>query len=173
MIRYLPLIALVAAGSAMAAQGFQDTAALDRAVAAFTGHAIGEEGGAAMAIDKRLKLAACPTVALSWRSDRHDAVVVSCPGPQWHIFVRTRVAPPPPKPAQTSAAPVAKPVMVIKRGDPVSIVAGDAGFSVTRDGVAMNDAAAEGRVAVQVERGQPPIQAIAVEPGRVRLPGGE
>lgn len=173
MIRYLPLFALVSAGSAVAAQGFQDTAALDRAVAAFTGHSIGEEGGAAMAIDRRLKLAACPTVALSWRSDRHDAVVVTCSGPQWRIFVRTRLAPQPPKPADVPAVPAAKPVIVIKRGDPVSIVAEDTGFSVTREGVAMNDAVAGARVSVQVERGQPPIPAIAVEPGKARLPGGE
>ncbi|WP_447411762.1 hypothetical protein, partial [Clostridium perfringens] len=66
---------------------FQDTGGLDRAVAAFTSRPIGAEGGARTAIDARLRLAACPTVSLSWRTEAHDAVVVSCPGPDWRIFV--------------------------------------------------------------------------------------
>jgi len=172
MIRYLPFVALFAVGTA-AAQSFQDTTALDKAVAGFTGHPIGEEGGAAMAIDKRLKLAACPTVAMSWHTDRHDAVVVTCPAPQWKIFVRTRMAPPPPAAAATPAVPAAKPVIVVKRNDPVTIVAGDNGFSVTRDGIAMSDAPVGGRVLVQVERGKPPIQTIVVEAGKVTLPNAE
>jgi flagellar basal body P-ring formation protein FlgA len=172
MIRYLPLIALVAAGPA-AAQSFQDTVALDKAVAGFTGHAIGEEGGARMAVDRRLKLAACPTVALSWHTDRHDAVVVTCTAPQWRLFVTVKMAPPPPVPSAAPAAAAAKPVVVIKRGDPVTIVAGDGGFSVTRDGIAASDGIAGGRVLIQVEQGKPPIQAIAVEAGKATLPSAE
>lgn len=171
MIRYLPLLALIAGPAA--AQGFQDTVALDKAVAAFTGHAIGEEGGARTAVDRRLRLSACPTVALSWHTDRHDAVVVTCPTPQWRIFVGVRSVTPPPLPAMLPAAPPPKPVIVIKRGDPISVVAGENGFTVSRDGIAMGDAAAGARVPVQVERGKPPIQAIAVSPGTATLPSAE
>ena len=172
MIRYLPLIAIFAAGTA-AAQSFQDTVALDKAVAGFTGKTVGEDGGARTPVDKRLKLAACPTVALSWHTDRHDAVVVTCSAPQWRIFVPVKITAPPPVSAAVVAAPAAKPVIVIKRGDPITIVAGDGGFSVTRDGVAMNDAVAGARVSIQVEQGKPPIQGIAVAPGKATLPSAE
>ena len=79
MFRLLVPVLLVAAPAAAA--DFQDTVALDRAVASFTGHGIGADGGARAPVDARLKLAHCPTVALSWRTARHDAVVVACSGP--------------------------------------------------------------------------------------------
>ena len=170
-----PILAFVATpvlASGGAAQTIQDTALIDRAVAGFTGHAVGQEGGARTPVDPRLRLAACPMVTLAWYTDRHDAVVVSCPGPQWRVFVAIRMPPPAPVvPATVIAAP--KPVPVIKRGDPVTIVAGSDGFSVTRDGIAMGDAVAGARVAVQVEPGKPPVQTIAVEPGKVTLPGAQ
>lgn len=170
MIRFLPLAALVAAAPA-AAQPFQDTAGLDRAVVAFTGHALGETGGARTAIDTRLKLAPCPTVSLSWRTEAHDAVVVSCLGPEWRIFVavvgtvavRPQAAAPVPK--------IAAQPPVIKRGDPVTIEAGNNGFSITREGVAMGDAPAGARVLVRVADAKAPVQAVAVESGRATLPG--
>ena len=60
---------------------------------------------------------------------------------------------------------------VIRRGDAVSVEAGSAGFSISRDGIAMNDAAPGARLAVKVDDKKPPIQTIAVEPGRAKLPG--
>ena len=64
---FLPL--LLAAAPMGGGAVFQDTSGLDRAVAAFTSRPIGAEGGARTAIDSRLRLAQCPTVALAWRSD--------------------------------------------------------------------------------------------------------
>ena len=170
-------IALMLAASPAAAQNFQSTALIDKAVAGFTGHAIGESGGARTAVDTRLKLATCPMVSLNWRTDSHDSVVVTCTDPQWRIFVPVMM-PARPAPAATSAttaAPVvaAKVAIVIKRGDPVTVVAGDGGFSVTRDGIATTDAAAGARVLIRVQDGKPPIQAIAVEPGKAMIPGAE
>ncbi|MBR0553120.1 flagella basal body P-ring formation protein FlgA [Stakelama marina] len=172
----LPAMLLAAAPAAAQTAQFQDTALLDTAVAQFTGKAIGEEGGARTAIDKRLKLAACAMPQLDWRGSFHDAVIVRCMSPVWRIFVPVNVARPAPAPAAvgtTSAArvPAAKPVKIIKRNDPVTIEAGSDGFKITRDGIAMGDAAAGERLQVRVEQGKPPIQAIAVEPGRVTLPG--
>ncbi|RDE05885.1 flagella basal body P-ring formation protein FlgA [Sphingomonas aracearum] len=173
MIRLPALPLLLAAGTpALAAGSYQNTVALDRAVAAFTGHGIGEEGGARSTVDARLKLAACPTLALAWRNDAHDAVVVSCTGPQWRVFVPVRSATPPPavRPALAAAAPVrAEPV--IRRGDPVTIEAGAASFSITREGVAMADAAPGARFLVRVDAAKAPVQAVAVESGRATLPG--
>jgi flagella basal body P-ring formation protein FlgA len=183
MIRAAAIAAMFVASPALA-QSFQDTKLLDNAVAGFTGRAIGDEGGARTPVDTRLKLATCAMISLSWRTEQHDSVVVTCPQPEWRIFVPVRIAAPPPfapklpAPAATPApapvaAPVAKPVIVIKRGDPVSVTAGTDGFSVTRDGIAMSDAAAGARVLIKVQDGKPPIQAIAVEPGKAVIPGGE
>lgn len=168
MIRLLPLLLL--AGPAMAA-GFQDTASLDRAVAAFTGHAIGEDGGARAAVDARLRLASCPTVALSWRTPSHDSVVVACSGPDWRIYVPMRTVAAAVAPAVVAGQPGQRVEPVIKRGDPVVIEAGDAGFAISREGVAMGDAAPGARFMVKVDDARQPVQAIARESGRATLPG--
>jgi flagella basal body P-ring formation protein FlgA len=176
MIRIAPFLALALAASPAMGQNFQSTTLIDKAVAGFTGHGIGETGGARSEVDTRLKLAPCPMVSLSWRTELHDAVVVTCPDPQWRVFVPILTPATVPTPAVivgTPAAPAAKPVIVIKRGDPITVVAGSGGFSVSRDGVAMSDAAAGARVLVRVEDGKPPIQAIAVEPGKATIPGAE
>ncbi|OYY73191.1 MAG: hypothetical protein B7Y47_00430 [Sphingomonas sp. 28-63-12] len=163
--------AVLVASPAAAQTGFQDTSAIDRGVEAFTGKPIGAEGGARTPVDQRLKLALCPMVSISWRATNHDSVVVSCAGPQWRVYVPVILAPTPIA-APAAAAPVAvKPQIVIKRGDPVMIEAGANGFSISRDGVAMTDAVAGGRLLVDVDGAKKPVQAIAVEPGRATLPG--
>ncbi|MBW6524070.1 flagella basal body P-ring formation protein FlgA [Sphingomonas sp. RHCKR47] len=162
--------------SLLAAAAFQDVASLDRAVAAFTARPIGSEGGARAAVDPRLRLAQCPTVALSWRSDAHDAVVVSCAGPDWRIFVpvlappRAAAATPAVVSAGGAMTPKALPP-VIRRGDPVTIEAGSDGFSITREGVAIGDAAPGARLMVRVDGTPRPVQAVAVDTGRATLPG--
>lgn len=171
----LTLAAIIAATPA-AAQTFQSTTLLDKAVAGFTGRGIGEDGGARTPVDSRLKLASCPMVTMNWRTPAHDSVVVACPEPEWRIFVPVRIAAPAivaPSPLTPPPPAAAKPVIVIKRGDPVSVVAGSAGFAVTRDGIAVNDAAAGQRLLIKVQDGKPPIQAIAIEPGKASIPGSE
>lgn len=172
LCRLLAVVALACGIPARAQGPFQDTETLDRAVAAFTGRPIGSEGGARTAVDPRLKLASCATLALAWRQDNHDAVVITCTAPEWRMFVPVLMPPPPvaaPQPAATT--PAAKPEIVIKRGDPVTVEVKTAGFSVTRDGVAMSDAPAGGRLLIDVVGPKKPIQAIAVEAGRATLPG--
>ncbi|MES2057782.1 MAG: flagella basal body P-ring formation protein FlgA [Pseudomonadota bacterium] len=173
LIAMLP--ALLIAAPALAAPAFQDTVSLDRAVAAFTGRGIGDEGGARSVVDARLKLAQCPTVSLSWRSDAHDAVVITCTGPQWRVFVPVRFTPSEPRKiapqAVAAVIPAVKADPVIKRGDPVTIEAGSPGFSITRDGVAAGDAAPGARFLVKIDGGRAPVQAVAVASGRATLPG--
>ncbi|VVT06736.1 conserved exported hypothetical protein [Sphingomonas sp. EC-HK361] len=173
MTRFLTLAALAVATPALAAPGFQDTTAIDRGVAGFTGQAIGAIGGARTEVDSRLRLKTCPMVTMAWRSEAHDAVVVSCTGPDWRIFVPVRAAPAIATPVATGAitAPAAKPVVVIKRGDPILVEAGGSGFAIQRDGVAMGDAPAGGRFLVKIDGAKGPIQAVAVEAGRATLPG--
>ena len=163
----------------LAAQDFQSVAALDTVVTQFTGKEVGEQGGAITPIDRRLKLAACTAPQLEWRSDSHDAVVVRCMAPVWKIFVPVAAVPRPkpvveaPMPANVVVRPAApvKIEPVIKRGDAVTVEAGSEGFSISRQGTAMNDAPPGGRLSVKVDDKAPPIQAIAIEPGRARLPG--
>lgn len=169
MLRFAPLLLLA---SPAAAAPFQDVGGLDRAVAAFTGRPVGAPGGARAPVDPRLKLASCPTVSINWRTDAHDAVVVSCLGPEWRIFVP--VVADASRPAVAAAAAPIRPVAaapVIRRGDPVTIEAGNAGFAITREGVAMGDAAPGARLAVRVDGARAPVQAVALEPGRATLPG--
>ncbi|HSX54032.1 MAG TPA: flagella basal body P-ring formation protein FlgA [Sphingomonas sp.] len=154
--------------------GFQSTETLDRLVEQFAGAPIGMEGGARAPVDKRLKLAVCDAPQLSWRSAAEDAVVIRCQGPQqWRVFVPVNALPKPVAPAVTAMPfpAVVKPATVIKRGDPVMIEAGSAGFSISREGLAMADAAVGARVLVKVDDKRPPVAAIALEPGRARLPG--
>jgi len=177
MLRYFALVSIAASTPLAAAPAFQDTAAIDRAVAAFAGRGIGEEGGARTPVDSRLKLAACPMVSITWRTEAHDAVVVTCTGPAWRLFVAVRM----PMVAPKSAAPLVieptnapvplRSVYVIKRGDPVTISAGSPGFSITREGVAAGDAVAGGRFLVKVEQTRAPVQAVAIASGRATLPG--
>jgi flagella basal body P-ring formation protein FlgA len=178
-IMKLVFLALFVASPA-AAQDFQSTQMIDTIVAQFTGHDIGREGGARTPVDARLKLAPCAAPQLSWRTEGRDAVVVRCMAPEWRIFVPVIAPPPAPKPLPAAAAPTvavvrpAPPVKaepVIRRGDAVTLEAGAAGFSITREGVAMNDAAPGARVMIKVDENKAPIQAVAIEPGHARLPG--
>jgi flagellar basal body P-ring formation protein FlgA len=169
MIALLPLLAAAVQPS------YQDVASLDRAVSAFTGHAVGEEGGARTPIDARLRLAQCPTVAISWRTERHDAVVIACSGPNWRIFVPVNNTAPAPATIAAAAPaaimPAVKTAPVIKRGDPVMIEAGTNGFTISREGIAAGDAAPGERLLVRVDGSRNPVQAVAVEQGRATLPG--
>ena len=176
-MRRFPLLLLGLVATPALAAPFQDTGAIDRAVAAFTGHGVGNEGGARTPVDARLKLAACPMVSMAWRTDTHDAVVVTCTGPEWRLFVPVKLPAVMPKGASPlvitpSAQPVAiKPVFVIKRGDPVTISAGSSGFSITREGVAVGDAVVGGRFMVKVDDQRTPVQAVAIAEGSATLPG--
>jgi flagella basal body P-ring formation protein FlgA len=165
------MIALLIALSGPTA-AFQSTETLDQLVERFAGAPIGAEGGARAAVDKRLKLAACDAPQLSWRSPAEDAVVIRCPGPQqWRVFVAINALPKAAPTAATPAPVAAKVEFAIRRGDPVMLEAGAAGFSITREGLAMGDAAAGARVLVKTDDKRPPVAAIALAPGRAKLPG--
>jgi len=176
--KMLLALAFVVAAPA-GAQDFQSTQVIDAVVAQFTGKGLGEQGGAIAPVDRRLKLASCAAPQLEWRSEGRDAVVVRCMAPAWKIFVPVAAVPrpkpvaPAPMPANVVVRPpvAVKAEPVIKRGDAVTVEAGAEGFSISRQGIAINDAPAGGRVSIKVDDKQPPIQAIAIEPGRARLPG--
>lgn len=154
----------------LAATATTDLNLLDRAAEIFAGARIGEPGGPAAPVDKRLRLSACSaSPEFSWRTEAHDAIVIRCPDPgSWRIFVAMKTVAPA-MPAAATAPVKAEPV--IRRGDPVTLAAAQPGFSVTADGVAMADAAPGARLMVKVEGAKAPVQAIAVEAGKATLPG--
>jgi flagellar basal body P-ring formation protein FlgA len=149
-----------------AAPAATDLALLDRAAEIFAGARLGEPGGPAAPIDRRLRLAGCgASPEFSWRTEARDAIVIRCPeAGGWRIFVAVKAG------LQTASSPV-KAEPVIRRGDPVTLVAEQNGFSVSADGTAMSDAVPGARVAIKMDGAKGPVQAIAVEAGKATLPG--
>ena len=143
------------------AQGVTDLAALDRSVAAFTGAAIGEPGGATQPVDRRMRLATCaaPPV-LSWYGTGRDTVLIRCPDPgSWRIFVPLTQG------AQQSAQPA------VLRGEAVTIaVAGD-GFSIAQAGEAMDQGTVGSWIRVRnaSNASSQPFRARVVRPGLVAV----
>lgn len=143
------------------ANGFTDPATIDRAVFDFTGAAIGQPGGARMAADRRLQLAACAVpLAVSWHSPAKNAVRVECPDTGgWRIFVAV---------AAPAAAAAATPV--VKRGDALTIMVRGRGFSVQQQGEAMESGAVGDWIFVRTARKAEPLRARIERPGLATIP---
>lgn len=170
------LVALAAVGGspAVTAADFIDLATVDREVAAFTGAGIGQPGGARAPIDRRMKLASCrEPLAVDWYGRTQDTVVIGCPvNGGWRVFVPIAAAQTPQeRPAPNLAArPAAKGSTVVTRGETVAIAVSGAGFTLTRQGQAM-DAGAVGdwiRVKPQGNKADP-IRARIIRAGMVGM----
>lgn len=147
----------------LAAAPFADLGAIDLAVTQFTGAAIGEPGGAMQPVDRRLRLAACASApSLSWRSERRDAVVVTCGDPGgWRLYVPVRATP------NEAALPA------VNRGDAVIVSVAGEGFAVSQPGEALDAAPVGGWVRVKLANTGPRGQAMraqVVRPGLVEIP---
>ena len=160
----LPL--LLIATPARPAVTFQDTAALDRQVAAALGAGIGEPGGAATAIDQRLKLAACPAVTVE--PAIAGAATVRCATLGWRL--RVPIA----RGASTPAATIeraARAEPVVRRGDPVEMAVETGAFTVSMQAVAEQDGGPGDRIRVRADARSAPRYAEVVDAGRVRIAG--
>jgi flagellar basal body P-ring formation protein FlgA len=156
----------VFASAPAAAQGLEDIGRLEARVTAALGAGIGEPGGPAQPIDRRLRLAACPA-AVTVEAPALGAVALRCEPLGWRIRVPlVRTAAP-----ATAAAPV-RAAPVVRRGDQVELVALAAGFSVSTSGVAEQDGAPGDRIRVRTEqRRGAPVTGEVLPDGRVALPG--
>jgi len=149
----------------LAAAPFADLSAIDRQVAAFTGAAIGETGGAMQPVDRRLRLKPCAApLALSWRTPQRETVQVQCPDAGgWRLFVPARGAPP-----EVAALPV------VNRGDAVMIAVSGSGFTVSRPGEALESGPVGGWIRVRPVatgvRPADPMRVQVIRPGVVGLP---
>ena len=156
---------LIPVGSLHAqAGGFIDPAAIEAEVARFTGAGTGQPGGAALPIDRRLRLTSClAPLALSWRGPRQDMIVVQCPG-GWRLFVALS--------GSGQAAAAAAPVIV--KGDAVTIVVRGDGYSVSQRGEALEPGAPGAWIRVRAGEKGPndrneALRARVVRPGLVEL----
>jgi len=143
------------------AGGFTDPAAIDRAVAAFTGAEPGAPGGARLPADRRLRLAACAgPLAVAWHGTTRTSVRVECPGPApWRIYVAVDNAG-----AGGAGAPA------IKRGDALTIMVRGRGFSVQQAGEAMESGAVGEWIFVRTARKAEPLRARIERPGLAVIP---
>lgn len=161
MIRtLLPLAALAIAAPALA-QSHADLAAVDRAVEQFTAVPQGLPGGAALPVDRRLRLAPCGIpLATRWYGARQDTVEVSCPGPGgWRLFVPLAG-----KGRNEAAAPA------IMRGDAVSIAVSGDGFTVAQRGEALESGPVGAWIKVRTANpGAPALRARVIRPGLVGI----
>lgn len=141
-----------------------DLAAIDNAVAAFTGQQIGVPGGAAQPVDRRLRLAACSApLALSWYGNAQTSVLVRCPDAVgWRVFV--------PVSAARVAPAVAPAAIAVARGEGVTVTVAGVGFSVSQPGEALDAGAVGAWIRVRTAAKAGPLRARVVRPGLVELP---
>jgi flagella basal body P-ring formation protein FlgA len=159
---------------ALAQQKFENLDRIDSLVAMTVGANIGEPGGPVAPVDRRLRLAACPGTP-SVEGPTFGAAIVKCDAIGWRIRVplagggNSGAAPA----ARYGAAP-ARAVqrdVVVKRGDPVQLVAGNSAFSVSRVMIADEDGAVGQTIRVREDKKSAPVLAQVVEMGTVRIPG--
>jgi flagellar basal body P-ring formation protein FlgA len=162
------LLALLVASPAAAA--FQNLDALENRLVGALGAGIGEPGGPAAPIDRRMKLIQCPaTVAID--PPVMGAVALRC-GTTWRIRVPlARLAGAASPTAAQPVAMAARAAPVIRRGAPVDLVAGTSGCEVSVNGVAQEDGAPGARIRIKTDGKSQPIFAEVIDAGVARLPG--
>jgi flagella basal body P-ring formation protein FlgA len=168
-----PLIALLllAPAPALAAGGLENLDALERRLVISLGADIGQPGGPRAPVDRRMKLAACPTeVAID--APALGAVALRCAPLGWRIRVPLLAGgPAAPVAAMAVVAPAAKPEPVIQRGDRVELAADMGSYRVTSEVIAEESGAPGERIRVRADRKSPVIMAEVVGAGHARLPG--
>ena len=165
------------------AQSFQNIDAIEQRVVETLGAGIGQPGGPARPVDRRLRLTSCPA-PLIVEPVVMGAVTVRCQPIGWRIRVPVMAAG---APAEAQAEPqtgdnwmpaaAATPVRaaraepVVRRGDPVALVVISGSFTVSRQAVAEQDGAPGDRIRVRTEPRSPPIVGQVLPDGRVALTG--
>lgn len=160
-MRHLSLLVMFGLSAPLHAQSMIELSAIDAQIADFTGAALGRPGGAALPVDRRLRLRPCGgPLALDWHGLRRDAVVVACPQPGgWRIFVPIQR-----NPVGVPGAPM------IARGDAVSIVVQGEDFAVSQPGEALEAGGAGDWIRVRMHGVKSePIRARVIRPGAVGI----
>jgi flagellar basal body P-ring formation protein FlgA len=161
MIRTLALVATLAATPALAQSAHADLTAIDSAIAQFTGLPQGAPGGAAMPVDRRLRLNPCRVpLALGWYGARRDTVEVSCPvAGGWRLYVPLAV---------TTQAAASSPTVI--KGDSVTITVASEGFAVSQPGEALESGPQGAWIKVRgLGPAAPVLRARVIRPGLVGI----
>lgn len=159
LFRRLILPALALAAPAAAAP-IEDLDRLEARVIAAVGAGIGEPGGPARPIDRRLRLAACPS-APTVTMPIPGAATLECDALGWRIHV------PLARVAIAEGASRAKVEPVIRKGDQVEVVALGSTFTVSTVAVAQQDGAPGDRIRLRGDAKAAPFFAEVDAPGRV------
>lgn len=172
--KIIATLAALGAGTIAHAQQFENLDRLDSIVAMSVGANIGEPGGAVAPVDRRLKLAACSQVP-QMSGMMYGAAMIECKPLGWRIRVplnpgglqqpMTTMQPT----AYGRVAPMQKQV-VVKKGDPVQLIAGGSAFMVTRMMIADEDGAPGDMIRVREDKKSDPVMARVQESGVVRAP---
>lgn len=172
----LSVFLLLSAGAqpVMAQQKFENLDRIDGLVAMTVGANIGEPGGPVAPVDRRLRLAACPSTP-NVGGPVFGAAIVKCDALGWRIRVPLAAGGPaatgvPASRFGAAARPVQREI-VVKRGDPVQLMAGNATFSVSRMMIADEDGAVGQTIRVREDKKSTPVLAQVMEMGTVRIPG--
>ncbi len=165
-IFWMIAIAGTALAAPLQAAPFEDIPTLEARVIGALDAGIGTPGGPAAPIDRRLKLASCPTPA-TIDPPALGAVALRCAALGWRIRVPLNGA----STAANYQKMVEKSAPMIRRGDPVELIADAGSFSVSSDGIADEDGAAGQRIRIRIDRDRPPIVGEVVDIGLVRLAG--
>jgi flagella basal body P-ring formation protein FlgA len=166
-------ITMATAGPAGAQQKFENLDRLDSLVAVTVGANIGQPGGPAAAVDRRLRLAPCPQTP-SVEGPVFGAAMVKCDSIGWRI--RVPLVPGGANVAATSSVraatrtPVSRDI-IVKKGDPVELQAGGSAFTVSRVMIADEDGAAGQMIRVREDKKAPVVIAQVWQMGIVRAPG--
>ena len=172
----IALIPLVFAAAPLLAQPTlppaQDLNQLEQIVVTTLGADIGQPGGPMAPIDRRMRLAACPT-GIQVDPPTAGAVTVRCTTAGWRLRVplmRAEMV------ASSGAnlnggrlAPMAR--ADIRKGDPVQLIAQGQSYSISVDAMAMEDANIGGRIRVSAASKPGTLFAEVIDVGRVRLIG--
>jgi flagella basal body P-ring formation protein FlgA len=167
-------LSCLSADPALAQQKFENLDRVDSLVAMTVGANMGEPGGPLAPVDRRLRLAACPTTP-SVDGPVFGAAIVKCDALGWRIRVPLvaggAAAASGPVSRYAPAARATPKEAVVRKGDPVQLMAGNAAFSVSRMMVADEDGALGETIRVREDKKSAPVLAQVVEMGIVRVPG--
>lgn len=161
LFRHLILPALAIAVPAVATS-YEDLDRLESRVVAAVGAGIGEPGGPQRPIDRRLRLAACPSAPMVSMT-LAGAATIECEAIGWRIHVplaRTSIV-------ETASRSREKEEPVIKKGDQVEVVAVGSTFTVSTVAVAQQDGAPGDRIRLKGDGKAAPFFAQVDAPGRV------
>lgn len=177
----LALILLMAGTPAMAATdaaGFEDLGKLEGRVVGALDADIGTPGGPVTHIDRRLKLQPCPQ-AVTIDPPALGAVALRCESLGWRIRVPLMKSPNQMAVANRTAVGNASPAVyqpalpmtppLIKRGDPIELIAGNGGFTVSTAAIAQEDGRLGGRIRVKPDNKGQIVIGMVEDSGRVRV----